>query len=69
MMGANPITTSMSSLGILSLSSGESFHDLTLYGSMIGAFLYLTLTKLDLTYVVSKVYQFMHLLLLITRQQ
>ncbi|KAL6325928.1 hypothetical protein AAG906_038419 [Vitis piasezkii] len=54
---------STSTLGIvgqnLSKHDGDPFHDVTLYRSTVGALQYLTLTRLDISFVVNKACQFM----------
>jgi hypothetical protein len=55
---ATPLCTS----GKLRIGSGEllSPEDATRYRSVVGALQYLTLTRLDLSFSVNKVYQFLH---------
>ena len=54
---------SASTLGMvgqnLSKHDGDHFHDVTLYRRTVGALQYLTLTRLDISFVVNKVCQFM----------
>ncbi|GJT08980.1 retrovirus-related pol polyprotein from transposon RE1 [Tanacetum coccineum] len=42
------------------MSQGTSFHDPTLYRSLVGALQYLTITRPDLSYAVNQVSQFLH---------
>lgn len=44
----------------LSLYDGQLLDDLTSYRSVVGALKYCTLTRLDITFSVNKVSQFMH---------
>ena len=42
------------------IADGSSFSDPTLYRSLVGALQYLTITRLDIAYVVNSVSQFLH---------
>ncbi|XP_021801636.1 uncharacterized protein LOC110760213 [Prunus avium] len=59
-MDAKPISTPVSSGQKLSAYVGEPHTDLETYRSIVGALQYLTITCLDLSYVVNQVCQFMH---------
>lgn len=59
MDGAKPVSTPMASNCHLSRFSGSVFSDPYLYRSTVGALHYLTITRPDLAYAVSKVSQFM----------
>ena len=60
MVGAKPVTSPMSSSVTLFAYSGEAFSDPSLYRSVVGSLQYLSLTRLDLSFAVNKVCQFMH---------
>lgn len=60
MVDANPISTPMVSGPILSAYQGESFADVHLYRSVVGALQYVTLTRPEISYSVNKACQFMH---------
>jgi hypothetical protein len=57
---AKPITFPMSSSAPLSRFDGVQFDDPTLYRSIVGALQYLSITRPDIAFSVSKVSQFMH---------
>ena len=56
---AKPVTSPMSSSTILSKHLGTSLSDPTSYRSAVGYLQYLSLTCLDIAFVVSKVCHFM----------
>jgi hypothetical protein len=60
MSTAKPISSPMAANSSLSKFSGSSFGDITLYRSTVGALQYLSLTRPDIAFAVSKVSQFMH---------
>lgn len=60
MKHAKSISTPMVSGSVLSAYHGERFDDVRLYRSIVGALQYVTLTRLEITYSVNKVCQFMH---------
>jgi hypothetical protein len=60
MLNAKPITSPMSVTTSLSKFSGLKFSDPTLYRSTVGGLQYLSLTRPDIAFAVSKVSQFMH---------
>jgi hypothetical protein len=57
---AKPITSPMSSSATLSKFDGVKFDDATLYRSIVGALQYLSITRPDIAFAVSKVSQFMN---------
>ncbi|TQD98819.1 hypothetical protein C1H46_015462 [Malus baccata] len=57
---AKPISTPVSFGQKLSAYVGDPCADLALYRSVVGALQYLTITRLDLSYAVNQVCQFMH---------
>jgi hypothetical protein len=59
MINAKLVNSPMSPLANLSLFKGDPFHDPTLYRSTVGSFQYLSFTRPDLAFAVSKVCQFM----------
>jgi hypothetical protein len=56
------VATSLSSVEKLSLEDGTPLgpEDSTRYRSIVGALQYLTLTRLDISYAINKVCQFLH---------
>jgi hypothetical protein len=62
MMHCKPVTTLLAVSEKLSVHNGEllSVEDSAKYWSIVGALHYLTLTRLDLAYLVNKVCQFLH---------
>jgi hypothetical protein len=60
MSEAKPIKTPMSTAHTLSLLFGDPLPDPSPYRSLVGAFQYLSLTRLDISFAVNKVSQFMH---------
>lgn len=54
------IATPMVSGSVVLAYHGESFNDLYLYRSVVGALQYVTLTRLEISYSVNNVCQFMH---------
>jgi hypothetical protein len=61
MINCRPISTPMSSSDKISKYDGSplSSDDTTLYRSTVGALQYLMMTRLDISFVVNKVYQYM----------
>ena len=59
MINAKPVNSPMSPTANLSMFKGDPFCDLTLYRSTIGSLQYLSFTRPDLTFTISKVCQFM----------
>ena len=60
MLYAKPISSPMSNAKPLSAFDGATFIDLTLFRSTIGSLQYLSITQLDLSFVVNRVCQFIH---------
>ena len=60
MASAKPMPTPMLSSLKLSAHGSAKFDDPSLYRSVVGALQYVTITRLDLSYAVNKVCQFMH---------
>jgi hypothetical protein len=60
MSEAKPIKTPMSTAHALSLLSGDPLTNPSPYRSLVGALQYLSLTRLDISFAVNKVSQFMH---------
>uniref|UniRef100_A0A2N9IMK5 Reverse transcriptase Ty1/copia-type domain-containing protein n=1 Tax=Fagus sylvatica TaxID=28930 RepID=A0A2N9IMK5_FAGSY len=60
MLEAKPVSTPMASTTSLTAHEGESFSDVTLFQSTIGALQYLSLTRPDIAFAVNKLSQFMH---------
>ncbi|XP_060971854.1 retrovirus-related Pol polyprotein from transposon RE1 isoform X2 [Cannabis sativa] len=58
--GTKPCSTPAAPRQTLSRSEGEPMDDPSLYRSTIGALQYLTLTRPDIAYIVSKLSQFLH---------
>ena len=59
LLDAKPAATPLSTSAYFT-SQGTPFHDPTLYRSLVGALQYLTITRLDLSYAVNQVSQFLH---------
>ena len=60
MAAAKPSSTPLSSTTKLSLHDGSSAIDATCYHQAIGALQYLNMTRLDLSFAINKLFQFMH---------
>ncbi|XP_021991474.1 uncharacterized mitochondrial protein AtMg00810-like [Helianthus annuus] len=60
MQSCNPVAMPVDTNSKLSATSGEPFHDPTLYRSLAGALQYLTFTRPDITYAVQQVCMHMH---------
>jgi hypothetical protein len=60
MIEAKPITSPMASSSTLSAFTGDPVEDPSLYRSTVGSLQYLSLTRPDLSFVVNRVFQFMH---------
>jgi len=60
MIEAKPINCPMASSTLLSAFEGDLFSDPTLFRSTIGALQYLCITRLDISFCVNKLAQFMH---------
>jgi hypothetical protein len=60
MIEAKLVCSPMSSTTSLTAHEGESFPDVTLFRSTIGALQYLSFTRLDISFTVNKLSQFMH---------
>jgi hypothetical protein len=60
MTEAKPISSPMASSSTLSAYTGDTMEDPTLYRSVVGSLQYLSLTRPDLAFAVSRVCQFMH---------
>ena len=60
MAGARDVTTPLSTSVALQLDDGSSSVDSTEYCQVIGALQYLSLTRLDISFAVNKLSQFMH---------
>lgn len=61
MTNAKPVTTPMASTPKLRLNSGTALADPTKYRRLIGSLQYLQFTRLDISYAVNKLSQFMHM--------
>ena len=59
MTGCKPITTPLEVNGKLTQDGGELIDDVTMYRSMVGSLIYMTITRPDLSYAVGLVSQFM----------
>uniref|UniRef100_A0A2N9F0Q4 Reverse transcriptase Ty1/copia-type domain-containing protein n=1 Tax=Fagus sylvatica TaxID=28930 RepID=A0A2N9F0Q4_FAGSY len=57
---AKPVSSPMASTTSLTAHEGESFPDVTLFRSTVGALQYLSLTRPDIAFAVNKLSQFMH---------
>jgi hypothetical protein len=57
---AKPVSSLMASTTSLTAHEGESFADVTLFRSTVGALQYLSLTRPDIAFAVNKLSQFMH---------
>uniref|UniRef100_A0A2N9IMI3 Uncharacterized protein n=1 Tax=Fagus sylvatica TaxID=28930 RepID=A0A2N9IMI3_FAGSY len=60
MIDAKPVSSPMASTTSLTAHEGESFSDVTLFRSTVGALQYLSLTRPDIAFPVNKLSQFMH---------
>jgi hypothetical protein len=60
MVDAKSIASPMATSTSLSAFEGDSFEDLTLYRSTVRALQYLCITRLDMSFTVNKLSQFMH---------
>ncbi|KAJ0804262.1 putative RNA-directed DNA polymerase [Helianthus annuus] len=60
MQSCNPVATPVDTNTKLGASTGDIFHDPTLYRSLAGALQYLTFTRPDITYAVQQVCMHMH---------
>jgi hypothetical protein len=60
MLEAKPVISPMGSTTSLTAHEGESFSDVTLFRSTVGALQYLSLTCPDIAFAVNKLSQFMH---------
>lgn len=60
MTDARPVATPLATTPILTLRSGFAFSDPTEYRTIVGNLQYLSLTSLDIVYIVNKLSQFMH---------
>ena len=60
MLEAKPLSSPMASSTNLFVFEGDPLLDATLYRSTVGALQYLSLTRLDITFIVNKLSQFMH---------
>lgn len=61
MEDANPVSTPMASAPKLTLRSGTALLDPTEFWKLIRSLQYLQFTRLDFTYAVNRLSQFMHL--------
>ncbi|CAI9279827.1 unnamed protein product [Lactuca saligna] len=59
LLDGKPVYTPLATFEPL-IASGESFHNPTLYRSLVGALQYLTITHPDLSYAINQVSQFLH---------
>lgn len=59
MTGCKPITTPLEVNGKLTQDGGDLLDDATMYRSMVGSLIYITITRPDLSYAVGLVSQFM----------
>jgi hypothetical protein len=59
MIGCTPISIPLEQNVKLSVNEGDLVEDTTLYERTIGNLIYMTITKLDLSFVVGMVNQFM----------
>jgi hypothetical protein len=60
MTEAKPVSSPMASSSTLFAYTCDPMEDTTLYRSVVGSLQYLSLTRPDLAFAVSRVYQFMH---------
>ncbi|GKV02423.1 hypothetical protein SLEP1_g14860 [Rubroshorea leprosula] len=60
MDGAKPVATPMSSFGLSSQTSSPPLLDGTAYRKLVGSLQYLSLTRLDISFAVNKLSQYMH---------
>ena len=56
----NPIATPMEQNLKLTSEEGNSFEDPTKYRQLVGSLIYLSITRLDITFVVGIISRFMH---------
>jgi hypothetical protein len=59
MIGCKPVLTPMDSKNKLNIEDGESLGDISQYQRLVGKLIYLTITRSDLAFTVSKISQFM----------
>jgi hypothetical protein len=60
MQGAKPNNTPMETSKLLSKFDGTTFEDPHLFRSIVGALQYITITRLDISFVVNRVAQYIH---------
>ena len=60
MIDAKPITTPLATTTTLDLHSGTTILDPSEYQTIVDNLQYLSLTRLDIAYMVNKLSQFMH---------
>jgi hypothetical protein len=60
MVDAKPVASPMATSTNLSAFEGESFEDSTIYRSTVGALQYLCITRPDISFIVNKLFQFVH---------
>ena len=60
MLEAKPVSSPMAQSTSLSAFEGDPLSDATLYRSTVGALRYLSITRLDISFIVNKLSQFMH---------
>ena len=60
MSGAKPVATPLVTDGNLTLHSGTALTNCTEYRTLVGNLQYLCLTRLDISYAINKLSQFMH---------
>ncbi len=59
MVGCKPISIPLNQNGKLSADAGEFLEDATMYKKIVGSFIYMTITRPDLNYIVGLESQFM----------
>lgn len=59
LLNSKPVGTPLATHDVL-MSTGTTFHNPTLYQSLVGALQYLTITRPDLSYAVNQASQFLH---------